>query len=180
MAGQQETKPCFLTPAPDAELDLGGKAASLWAAGTATPMNHRSVTRPATPKQSKSAARRRGAARAYERAREPLAPRTTFYRRLTVNLALGLGIIVVSLAVGVLGYRFLGHLEWIDAFVDAAMILSGMGPVSKLADTTGKLFAGLYALYSGFALLATAGVIFAPVLHRFLHRFHLEDEQDEA
>lgn len=115
----------------------------------------------------------------YERSSDPLAPRKAFYARLTNNLKLGFGLVAVSLAVGILGYRFIGGLEWIDAFVDASMILSGMGPVTKLDGNAGKLFAGVYALYSGFALLATAGVVLAPILHRFLHRFHMEDDADE-
>lgn len=117
--------------------------------------------------------------RRYERASDPLAPRKEFYARLTNNLRLGFALVAVSLAVGIVGYHFIGGLAWIDAFVDAAMILSGMGPVNQLSGTGGKIFAGVYALYSGFALLATAGVILAPILHRFLHRFHLEDEADE-
>jgi hypothetical protein len=115
----------------------------------------------------------------YERASDPLAPRSAFFARLTNNLKLGLCLVLGSLAVGILGYHFIGGLAWIDAFVDASMILSGMGPVNQMTGTGGKLFAGVYALYSGFALLATAGVVMAPILHRFLHRFHLEDEADE-
>ena len=123
-----------------------------------------------------ASARKRRTSAAYERARDPLAPRMKFYHRLTENLALALGIIAVSLLAGILGYWLLGGLPLIDAFVNAAMILSGMGPVDQLTGTAAKLFAGFYALYSGFALLAIAGVILAPILHRFLHRFHLEDE----
>jgi hypothetical protein len=86
----------------------------------------------------------------------------------------------VSLAVGMLGYHFLGGLAWIDAFLNASMILSGMGPVDMLSTFGAKLFAGLYALYSGLALIATAALVLAPILHRFLHRFHLEDSKDEG
>jgi hypothetical protein len=74
------------------------------------------------------------------------------------------------------GYHYLEGLPWIDAFVNAAMILSGMGPVSPLQTFGGKLFAGLYALYSGLIVIVAAGVLFAPVVHRMLHRFHLEAE----
>ena len=115
----------------------------------------------------------------YERYREPLAPRAIFYRRLVINALVALALILISLVVGMLGYRFLGGLEWIDAFQNAAMILSGMGPVDELHNNGAKLFAGWYAIYSGLALIATAGVTIAPILHRFLHRFHLEDEADE-
>jgi hypothetical protein len=117
----------------------------------------------------------------YERMRDPLAARSVFYHRLWANLQLALAIVVGSLAVGTIGYYVLGNPDtgWLDAFLNAAMILSGMGPVDKFEAPAAKVFSGLYALYSGFALLATAGVILAPILHRFLHRFHLEDEEDE-
>jgi hypothetical protein len=121
----------------------------------------------------------RSSSHAYERARDPLAPRTRFYHRLRANLQLALGIVVVSLLIGMAGYHFLGGLDWTDSFLNASMILSGMGPVDQLEAGPAKVFSGLYAIYSGFALLASAGVILAPVLHRFLHRFHLEDEEDE-
>ena len=74
------------------------------------------------------------------------------------------------------GYHSFERLSWIDAFANAAMILSGMGPLAPLTTTGGKLFAGFYALFSGLALITIAGVVFAPVVHRFLHRFHLEHE----
>ena len=109
----------------------------------------------------------------------PLAPRSTFYRRLSANLTLAFGLVAVSLVIGMAGYHFLGGLDWIDAFLNASMILSGMGPVDTLSEPLAKLFAGFYALYSGLALVAMAGLILAPILHRFLHRFHLEDDQDE-
>ena len=135
------------------------------------------VAKPATPTRTQKTPRSRAAwiDTDYERPGEPLAPRRTFFRRLVANLALALGLIVVSLAVGMLGYHFLGGLAWIDAFLNAAMIESGMGPVDVLMTWEAKLFAGLYALYSGLTLVATAGLILAPILHRFLHRFHLED-----
>lgn len=79
-----------------------------------------------------------------------------------------------------LGYHYLGGLAWIDAFLNAAMILSGMGPVDVLTAAPAKLFAGLYAIYSGLTLVATAGLVLAPIIHRFLHRFHLEDESDQG
>ena len=72
------------------------------------------------------------------------------------------------------GYHFLERLPWLDAFLNASMILSGMGPVGELKTTAGKIFAGCYALFSGVAFLTSIGLIFAPVFHRFLHKFHLE------
>jgi len=114
----------------------------------------------------------------FEHHDEPLASPALFYRRLGANVALALLLIAVSLAVGMAGYHWLGGLGWIDAFLNASMILSGMGPVDALENPGAKLFAGLYAIYSGLLVVATSGLIFAPVLHRLLHRFHLRDEQD--
>ena len=77
------------------------------------------------------------------------------------------------------GYRYLEGFSWIDALLDASMILGGMGPVKKLQTNAGKVFALCYALYSGIAVLGAAGVIFAPIYHRFLHKFHLESGTDD-
>jgi len=115
----------------------------------------------------------------YERHSDPLAPRSVFYRRLMVNGGVAIVLVLISLMVGMIGYHVLAGLAWIDAFYNASMILSGMGPADTLHDSGAKLFAGWYAIYSGLALIATAGVTIAPILHRFLHRFHLEDEADE-
>jgi hypothetical protein len=115
----------------------------------------------------------------YEHRDQPLAPRSVFYRRLMVNGGVAIILVLISLVVGMIGYHTLAGLAWIDAFQNAAMILSGMGPVDQLTTSGAKLFAGVYAIYSGLALIATAGVTIAPILHRFLHRFHLEDEADE-
>ncbi len=96
------------------------------------------------------------------------------------GLAVGGGIVAVSLGVGVLGYHGPGRLSWLDALLNAAMILTGMGPVSAVATTRGKLFATFYALFSGIAFLSTVALVFAPVVYRFLHRFHLELAADDA
>lgn len=84
-------------------------------------------------------------------------------------------LILGSLAAGMLGYREFENMSWIDAFANASMILSGMGPLASPQTLGGKLFAGLYALYSGLMLILVAGVVFAPVVHRFMHRFHVTD-----
>ena len=112
----------------------------------------------------------------FEHHTKPLLPRKHFYRRLAANAGLGLCVLAVSLGLGMTGYHHFEKLPWIDSFLDAAMILSGMGPVATLQTDAGKLFAGCYAIYSGIALISILGIIFAPVVHRFLHRFHLEDE----
>ena len=112
----------------------------------------------------------------FEHHTKPLLPRKVYYRRLAHHAALGLAVIIVSLGIGMAGYHIFEKLSWVDAFVNAAMILSGMGPVATLQTDGGKIFAGCYALFSGLTLIAILGIIFAPVVHRALHKFHLEDE----
>jgi len=116
----------------------------------------------------------------FERRHEPLAPREHYRRRLLTSSLLAGGVIAVSLAIGVLGYHYFGGIEsWVDCLYSASMILGGMGPVAELRTTGGKLFASIYALYSGVALLTSVGVLIAPALHRALHRFHIETGEDE-
>ena len=110
----------------------------------------------------------------FENRSRPLLSRRAFYVRLGRSTAVASGIVVVSLGIGMVGYHEFEGLRWLDAFLDSAMILSGMGPVSSLQTNAGKLFAGCYALFSGLAFLGAIGVVFAPVFHRFLHKFHLE------
>jgi hypothetical protein len=111
----------------------------------------------------------------YEHRSQPVLPRALFIRRIIYHVLLALTVITVSLAAGVLGYRFLAGLSWIDALVNAAMILGGMGPVNEISTLPGKVFASFYALYAGVAFLAIAAVLVAPFAHRLLHRLHLED-----
>jgi hypothetical protein len=99
-------------------------------------------------------------------------------RRVFFSVALGIGLIIVSLMTGMAGYHWLEDLSWIDSFVNAAMILSGMGPLTSPQTEEGKIFEGLYALYSGLAVILIAGVIFAPIVHRFLHRFHVGEGKE--
>ena len=115
----------------------------------------------------------------FEHRHEPLLPMAQFLWRLTGSAAVGLCVVAVSLGVGMAGYRRLLSLSWIDAFVNASMILSGMGPLSVPQTFAAKLFAGLYALYSGLAVLAIAGIVFAPVVHRFLHYLHADPDSRE-
>jgi hypothetical protein len=103
-----------------------------------------------------------------------LSPRRVYLARFARSLGLGLFIIAVCLGIGMVGYHCLEKLPWIDAFLNAAMILSGMGPVATLQTKAGKLFAGFYALFSGLALISIIGIIMAPVVLRFLHKFHLD------
>ena len=88
-----------------------------------------------------------------------------------------MAIIVLSLGVGMAGYRYFEGMHWIDAYLNAAMLLGGMGPVNPIRTTGGKVFAGLYALYAGMIVLVAASILIAPAFHRFLHRFHLEEDE---
>ena len=115
----------------------------------------------------------------YEHHTEPLASPQVFARRLALNGLIGLLLLAFSLAIGILGYHFLESLSWIDSLLNASMILGGMGPVNPLNTEAGKIFASFYALYSGVILLASVGILIAPIFHRFLHRFHLADESDD-
>ncbi len=109
------------------------------------------------------------------RAQPLLSPREFLIRQL-MYLLVAFSIIIGSLVMGMAGYHYLESLTWIDSLVNAAMLLGGMGPVNELHTYAGKLFASFYALYSGIIFLVIVGVIFAPLYHRFLHRFHLEME----
>lgn len=115
-------------------------------------------------------------ARSSGKSQPRLAPRHVFIRRLATNAAFAVLLIVLSLAAGVAGYIHFAHMTFVDAFLNAAMILSGMGPVGDLPSDAAKVFAGCYAIYSGIIIIATTGVILAPILHRMMHSFHLADD----
>ncbi len=110
----------------------------------------------------------------YERRSEPVLPRDLFLERLGRSGLLALLVMLGSWALGTLGYRSFEHMDWIDAMLNAAMLLSGEGPVSTLKTISGKIFASVYALYSAAVLLVVVGVMLAPLAHRLLHRFHHE------
>jgi hypothetical protein len=103
-----------------------------------------------------------------------LLPIKVFVRRLILNFVLGIMLVVLALGIGMIGYHHYEHMTWVDAFVNASMILSGMGPVSALVTNSGKIFAGCYALFSGLTFIVIMGIIFAPILHRFLRKAHLD------
>ena len=115
----------------------------------------------------------------FEHRKEPLLDRRRFLRRLLLSALTGGALIALSLFAGMLGYHGFEGMPWVDAFANAAMILSGMGPLSPMQSTAGKLFAGIYALYSGLALILITGIVFAPLVHRLLHRFHIDRESRE-
>ena len=115
----------------------------------------------------------------YEHHKEPLASRSVFLRRLAAHIAVALAVAIFSLGLGMAGYHAYEGLPWMDAFLNSAMLLGGMGPVNAPQTPAGKLFAGLYALYAGLVFLAVVGVMLVPIFHRFLHSFHLVTEQAE-
>ncbi|HXM82998.1 MAG TPA: hypothetical protein VN929_13845 [Burkholderiales bacterium] len=113
----------------------------------------------------------------YEHRRSPLLPARLYYIRLARHAALALAILLVSLGAGMAGYSYFEGLGWRDAFLNSAMLLGGMGPVDAPQTPGGKLFAGFYALYAGLVFLVTGGILLAPIVHRLLHRFHLEERK---
>jgi hypothetical protein len=113
----------------------------------------------------------------FEHHHEKLMPRNLFLRRLAKYALISLGLILVSLLIGMLGYNTLDGYSWVDSFLNAAMLMGGMGPVGTLHSDAGKVFAGIYALYCGLIELIAIGIFAAPIIHRFLHHFHLENEQ---
>jgi hypothetical protein len=117
----------------------------------------------------------------YERRSTPPLPRGLFLRRLGGHFALASAVVLGSLLGGMIGFHALEGLGWLDAFLNASMLLGGMGPIGEGPQSVGgKLFAGLYALYSGMVFLAAASLLLAPVFHRVLHRFHWEADQADA
>jgi hypothetical protein len=109
------------------------------------------------------------------RKQEPL-PRMPFTRRLLVHASIAIGLIAVSLAIGMAGYCGFEHLAPLDGFLNSAMLLGGMGPVNAPVTSAGKLFAGLFALYAGLVFIVTAALLFTPLLHRLMHRFHWDEK----
>jgi len=116
----------------------------------------------------------------FEHRTDALLPRREYSKRLFRHALAALGMAGVSLGIGMWGYHAFESLPWIDAFTNASMILSGMGPLASPQTAGGKLFAGFYALFSGVAFLTIVGVLLAPVVHRSLHRFHLEWREPHA
>ncbi len=111
----------------------------------------------------------------FEHRSEPLLPRRAFVFRVFKFALLSVGLVLASLALGILGYVGFAHLTLVDAFLNAAMIMGGMGPIAELHTTAAKVFAGFYALYCGMVLLVAVGIMLAPALHRMLHALHLQN-----
>jgi hypothetical protein len=112
----------------------------------------------------------------YEHHKQPLASTKTFARRVAINGLIAMLLLMFSLGIGMLGYHFLGKLSWIDSLLNSSMILGGMGPVDEMETNAAKIFASIYAIYSGVILLASVGVLATPIFHRFLHIFHLAEK----
>jgi hypothetical protein len=116
----------------------------------------------------------------FEQRNEPLLSRRLFFRRMgRYGAAAGL-LIAISWLIGILGYRALEGMSWIDAILNSAMLLGGMGPVNPLYTDAGKLFASFYALFSGVVFIVCAGLVVAPIAHRLLHQFHLDADDDDT
>ena len=111
----------------------------------------------------------------FEHRTKPLAPRHVFLGRLAGSVLIALALIAIALGAGMAGYRLTESMDWLDAFLNAAMLLGGMGPVDALHTDAGKLFAGAYALFCGLLIVVASGVILAPILHRVLHALHVDD-----
>jgi hypothetical protein len=114
----------------------------------------------------------------FERRGQPLAPRRKFLIRMAIAIGLWIVLTIVGLAIGIAGYAAFEGMSLVDAYVNAAMILSGMGPVTELKTTGGKVFAGSYAILSGLIIVIATGFVLAPIFHRILHSFHVETTKD--
>ena len=111
----------------------------------------------------------------YEHRRQPLLSRRHFLRRLARHGAVAACVLGISIAIGVVGFHVWGGLDWLDAFVNTSMLLGGMGQVGDIPSAAGKWFSALFALYAGLVFIAVSGILFAPVLHRFLHHLHADE-----
>jgi hypothetical protein len=115
----------------------------------------------------------------FEHRSQPLLPNHKWRQRILGSLGCAVIIVAVALGVGIIGYHTIGDLPWIDSFLEAAMILGGMGAVAPMHTAAVKIFAGIYALFCGFVVLSTTGVVLAPWLHRMMHQFHVDEDNDE-
>jgi hypothetical protein len=115
----------------------------------------------------------------FERKHEPLAPRKSFYSRMLKSILFAFVFLIISLFIGMSGYHWISGFGWTDSLLNASMILAGMGPVNTMPTEGAKIFASFYAIFSGVAFLSMIGVVIAPVAHRFLHKFHLQDVDEK-
>ena len=115
----------------------------------------------------------------FESKTERVLSRKRFYWRLGGSFATGLGLLAIALSLGVLGYRWLAHLSWVDALLNASMILAGMGPVNELPNDAAKIFASCYAIFSGVVFISVMAIILSPAVHRVLHKFHVNETEKQ-
>ena len=108
----------------------------------------------------------------------PVQSNREFARRMAAFIGLALGLIAVALMIGIAGYRYLAGFGWVDSLLEASMILGGMGPVNPLSTNGAKIFASMYALFSGLIFIAVMGVILSPVVHRLMHKFHIDEDNE--
>jgi hypothetical protein len=113
----------------------------------------------------------------YEGHRQPILPRPKFVRRVVLHVSMALLTVVMALAIGTIGYHSFGKLGWVDAILNASMILGGMGPIADLTSTPAKLFAAAYALFSGLLFIGILGVVLAPFAHRLMHSLHVDTSE---
>ena len=111
----------------------------------------------------------------FERRHERLAPVSVFVKRVAASIAIAFGLIAAALLIGIAGYHWMAGFGWIDSLLEASMILGGMGPVNQLPTDAAKVFASVYALFSGLMFIGIMGVVLSPIVHRFLHKFHVDE-----
>ena len=116
---------------------------------------------------------------AYERKSDKLLNKNQFYIRISLHLSVALGLVLISIGFGAIGYHGFEGISWVDSIYNASMILTGMGPVTILKKDISKIFASMYAIYGGIILLAITGIILTPLAHRLLHLFHLKESEEE-
>jgi len=116
----------------------------------------------------------------FERKHQKVAPVHVFIGRLVICIGIAILLILFALVIGIVGYHWIAGFNWVDSLLNASMILGGMGPVNLLTNTGAKVFASLYALFSGLVFIAVMGIVFSPIVHRMLHKFHIDDEDLQA
>lgn len=112
----------------------------------------------------------------FEGKHQKIAPAQVFIKRLFIFIGIAILLILFALFIGVAGYHWIAGFTWVDALLNASMILGGMGPVDSLTSAAAKIFASMYALFSGLVFIAVMGIVFSPIVHRMLHKFHIDDK----
>lgn len=111
----------------------------------------------------------------FEGKHQKIAPAPVFIKRLLIFIGFAILLILFALSIGIAGYHWIAGFSWVDALLNASMILGGMGPVDSLTSAGAKVFASIYALFSGLVFIAVMGIVFSPIVHRMLHKFHIDD-----